>query len=179
MNDKLSVIARNDSSIRLNGLAEFATPSFSGVQGDGNYGFEPTISTPAEFITSADYSIFTLNRPALNYGFKSYGLVRSLISQPVDDAFKGGITIHIPELEDESVKELQERMEEEGDLESAKSVFCWTRLFGGAGLVVVTDQDPSTPIDTDKLTNKMLRFLSADRWELILSGMTVNSPLDV
>ena len=176
MNETTTALARTDANQRLNSLAEFAIPSFSGVQGDGNYGFEPTISTPAEFITSADYSTFTLNRPALNYGFKSYGLVRSLISQPVDDAFKGGITIHIPELEDEDVKELQERMEDEGDLETAKSTFCWTRLFGGAGTITVTDQDPSTPLDMDKLFGKMLRFLSADRWELILSGMTVNAP---
>ena len=47
MNETITALARTDANQRLNSLAEFAIPSFSGVQGDGNYGFEPTISTPA------------------------------------------------------------------------------------------------------------------------------------
>ena len=174
MSDALQVVV--EPAFRNNSLADFAIPSFSGVQGDGAYGCEPTLSTPAEFINSADYNTLTLNRPVLNYGLKTYGLVRSVVSQPVDDAFKGGIDISIPELEDEDVDELQEKMDEEGDLEVGKSVFNWARLFGGSGLIAVTDQDPGTPLDETKLQGQMLRFLSADRWELVLSGMTVNAP---
>jgi hypothetical protein len=69
-------------------------------------------------------------------------------------------------------------MEEEGDLEVAKSVFHWTRLFGGAGLIPVTNQDPSTPLDETKLEGQMLRFIAADRWELLLSGMRPASSED-
>ena len=176
MSETLEVVHPATRMERMNSLAEIAIPSFSGIQGDGAYGFEATLSTPEQFITSADYSTLTLNRPALNYGFKTYGLVRSLIRQPVDDAFKGGIDIDIPEIDDpDEMEKLLQLMEDEGDLEVAKSVFTWDRLFGGAGLIVVTDQDPSTPLDEAKLEGKLLRFLSADRWELILSGLNVSS----
>jgi uncharacterized protein len=162
-----------DDSVRTNGLADLAIPDFTASYGlMGGNPLEPSISTPREFITSADYNTFTLNRPGLSYGFKSYGLVRAICRQPVDDAFKGGIEIEIPEIEDpEEHAGLLETMEDSDDLGVVKSVFTWLRLFGGAGLVVVTEQDPSTPLNPKALEGSLLRFLSADRWELLLSGL--------
>ena len=52
----------------VNSLADLTIPDFTANynygQNNGNP-FEPTVSTPWELITSTDYGIFTLNRPAL------------------------------------------------------------------------------------------------------------------
>ncbi len=163
---------------RVNSLADLACSDFA-VQPSGSNNqnpFEPNVSTPDTFITSADYGTFTLNRWGLTYGYKSFGVIQTVVSQPVDDAFRGGIDIDIPELDDEDLALLHEAMEEGDDIMQAKLVGYWDRLFGGAGLITVTDQDPSTPLDLRKLHNQRLKFMAADRWELILSGLMTSGP---
>lgn len=154
---------------RMNSLAELVS-EVSGPNG-GNP-FEPTISQPWTFIESADYNTLTLNRIALTYGFKTFGLVRKFIRMPVDDAFKGGIEIEIPELTDpKDLKALQELIKKEGDLDIAKDVATWARLFGGSGLIVVTDQAADSEFNPDSIgEGDRLKFLAADRWELTMSG---------
>lgn len=155
---------------RLNSLAELAVADYG--NGNGGNPFEPTASTPYTFIESADYNTFTLNRTALTYGFKTFGLVRSFIRTPVDDAFRGGVDITIPEIDDpDALKELHELMERENDLDVVKDVMTWGRLFGGSALLVATDQDPSTPLKPDSIKiGERMKFIAADRWELIMAG---------
>lgn len=165
------------SERRLNGLADVATLDYIGPSGTNNQNpFEPNVSTPETFVTSADYGTFTLNRWGLTYGYKSYGVVQAVVTHPVDDAFRGGIDIEIPEMDEEDLALLHEAMEEGDDIMQAKLVGYWDRLFGGAGLIVITDQDPSTPLDLKNLENQPLKFLAADRWELILSGLMTAGP---
>jgi uncharacterized protein len=163
--------ATDDANTRLNSLVDLALVEPNPMLGSNPY--EPTVSTPATFIESADYSTLTLNRPALTYGFKSFGLVRTFIRQPVDDALAGGLDIEIPEWDEEEVKELLELMEEEDDFGIVKDGMTWARLFGGAGIIPVTEEDPSRPLRDDEVTEgSRLKFLAADRWELTLAGFT-------
>lgn len=168
----------SDRETKLNSLADLAIPDFSGVYGSNNGNpFEPTISTPATLLESADYGILTLNRPGITYAYKSFSMVQAVVDKPVDDAFRGGIEIKIPEIDDpEDLALLHEAMELGQDLEIAKLVMKWDRLFGGAGLIPVTEQDPSTPLNPNALHGSRLKFLAADRWELILSGLMTAGP---
>lgn len=162
----------------VNSLADIAVPDFSGVYGQNNGNpYEPTISTPATLLESADYGILTLNRTGITYAYKTFSMAQKVVDAPVDDAFRGGIEIKIPEISDaEDMAELYEAMEMGNDLETAKLVMKWDRLFGGAGLIVNTDQDPSTPLNPARLNNGRLGFIAADRWELILSGLMTAGP---
>lgn len=159
----------------LGEYADFCAQSALGLNPQGPFGCEPTISTPWTMIGSADYGTFTLNRTALNYVYKTFGLVRTFIRQPVDDAFRGGIIIEIPEMDDpDAMRDLKEAMTNNNDLDVAKDVATWARLFGGAGLISVTNQDPSTPFRPDSVKQGApLAFVAADRWELTMSGLAL------
>jgi phage-related protein (TIGR01555 family) len=179
MSDALTVAPPERSAIEatnsLGDYADFCASSALGLGQMGPFGMEPTISTPWTMIGSADYGTFTLNRTALNYVYKTFGLVRTFIRQPVDDAFRGGIIVEIPELDDpDALKLLGEAMETAGDLDVVKDAATWARLFGGAGLITATNQDPSAPFNPDSIRQgDKLAFVAADRWELTMSGLAL------
>ena len=134
-----------------------------------------TIAQPWTFVEGAAYTPFTLNRIALSYGYMSYGLVQTVVDQPVEDAFRGGLEIESKELDNDDLEELHRVMEEMGDIKQIKDTLKWARLYGGAGLIIVTDQNPTTELKPDRIKEGSdLRFLAADRWELILTALSIS-----
>jgi phage-related protein (TIGR01555 family) len=158
-------MTRITNDLGLTGLVEgvFNAP--------GQYGQSEVISQPYTFSEGIQYTPFTLNRIALNYGYMALGLVQALINLPVEDAFRGGVEIETDELDEEDIKLLQKYMEENGDLESIEEARIWARLFGGGGLLIETeDDDTKKPLQPKKLKpDSVLRFVPADRWELTLT----------
>jgi phage-related protein (TIGR01555 family) len=168
---QLTIVDTIPVETRLNSLADLATPDM--MQGP----FQAAATSTDTMEASADFGVLTLNRILLSYAFKTFGLVDAVCSVPVNDAFRGKIKIEIPEITDkDDLEKLYEVIEREGDWDIAKQVATWDRLFGGAGLIAVTDQDPSTPLNEKKLHGGKLQFLAADRWELILGGNLLASP---
>ncbi len=141
----------------------------------GNSQGSEVIAQPGTFIHGAAYTPFTLNRIALSYGYMSYGLVQTAIDAPVDDAFRGGIEIECAELDEDQLAELHRKMKTSRDIEQIKATAKWARLYGGAGLIVASEQDFTTPIDTEAIgPDSKLAFIPADRWELILSQISIS-----
>ncbi len=133
------------------------------------------IAQPFTFSDGMSYTPFTLNRIALSYGYMSYGLVQTVIDQPVEDAFRGGLTIESKELDEEDIKTLMQAIEENNDLDAIKDTARWARLYGGAGLIINTGQNPSSNFREKGITEgSELAFIAADRWELILSTLTLD-----
>jgi phage-related protein (TIGR01555 family) len=141
----------------------------------GLYGQSETISQPYTFAQGIQYTPMTLNRIALSYGYMGYGLVQTLIDMPVEDAFRGGVEIITDEVDEEELKELYRFMEENKDWDAIKTTEKWARLFGGAALLIETeDADNRKPLNKDKLKpESVLRFIPADRWELLLTGTSM------
>lgn len=138
-----------------------------------------TIAEPWTFSEGAAYTPFTLNRIALSYGYMTYGLVDAVIDVPVEDAFRGGLEIDSKELDEDDIAELHKAMEEAGDLKAIKDTIKWARLFGGAGLIAATDQDPRKPM-LDLRQGENLKFVDADRWELLLTLVSISGqPISV
>lgn len=152
---------------RVNGL-EDVVASFSNP-----YQTSEPIAQPWTFIRGESYTPITLNRIALSYGYMTYGLVQAVVDVPVEDAFRGGIEIESKELDEEDVDELLRAMEENGDLKAIKDTIKWARLFGGAGLIAATDQDPATPL-RELTKGAELKFVDADRWELMLVFLSIS-----
>lgn len=159
-----------ERAIRINALADLVDPQsiFTATPFQSQ-----TIAQPWTFAMGASYSPFTLNRIALNYGYMSYGLVQDVIDMPVDDAFRGGLEIESDELDPDDIKELLKRMEEEGDWDAIKQTAKWARLFGGAGLIIGTDQNPKSPL-RDLAEGAELKFIDADRWEVLLTTISIS-----
>ena len=134
-----------------------------------------TIAQPFTFSEGMAYTPFTLNRIALSYGYMSYGLVQTVVDQPVEDAFRGGLDVHSPELDEEDLKKFHAAMEEAKDLHALKDVCKWARLYGGAGLIINTGQPPAAKFRPESIKEgSELGFIAADRWELILNALSIS-----
>ena len=156
-----------------------------------------TAALPFTLAESNAYTPLTLNRILLSYSYMTQGLVQTVIRQPVDDAFRKGFSVLTDELDDEEKKVLMNALKRprrlirskmfkrqlnpaaavnlgHSDLRVAMEVLNWSRLYGGAGLIVNTDQDFRSPLDVEKIgKDSPLEFIAADRWELILSQTNI------
>lgn len=181
----------------MNSLSDLVDGVFSGVSCGDSY--PQTVSLPFTLADSNNYTPLTLNRILLSYSFMTQGLVQTVVKQPVEEAFRGGLTIKSSELDEDEIKLLQTALKKSrkmdwkdkrdrfatrrmnpnasvtlgnSDIRVAMDVLNWSRLFGGSGLVVNTDQDFRTPLNVEKINaDSPLEFLAADRWELILQTL--------
>jgi phage-related protein (TIGR01555 family) len=194
LNDAKKVDARADE--RLNWIEDL----FSGEQGYSGATTAPS-SLPFTLSESNNYTPLTLNRILLSYSYMTQGLVQTVIKQPVEDAFRGRFKIISQELDDVEKADLMAVMFarrevelgqdhpirhmmlamgmagvdlDDSDIDSAKDTQTWARLYGGAGMIINTDQKLSETFNPDRLTeDSPLQFIAADRWELILSQINI------
>lgn len=106
-------------------------------------------------------------RQVLNQLYVEIGLVQTIVDVPCDDAFKGGIEIKSKQLDENQIEELQVSLDRDDDLTIACQAQKWNRLFGGAGILILTDQDPIEPLDVKLIDQDTpLEFRAVDMWEL-------------
>lgn len=115
----------------------------------------------------ARWYLISNNRQLISEAYAEYGLVQTVVDLPVDDGFRGGIDIKSKHLDEDDIKNLKKQMEYCDDIEEIKQSRKWNRLYGGAGLLIMTDQDPSTPLDVKKIKkDSKLEFRAIDMWEM-------------
>ncbi len=96
------------------------------------------------------------------------GLVQTIVDVPVDDGMRGGVQIKSSQLDEDQIEELQTTLERDGDLATVGQAAKWNRLFGGAGVLVLTDQDPESPLQLDAIgPDSAVEFRAVDMWELM------------
>lgn len=110
------------------------------------------------------YAPLTINRNLLSFMYSEHGIIQTAVEQPIQDALRGGIDIESQELDADDIKELQADIENVGSLERLREGETWKRLFGGGGLIINMDVDPTQPFRHE--TTKNLEFYAVDRWEL-------------
>ena len=109
----------------------------------------------------------SLNRALLAQTYLEHGIVQVLIDQPVDDAFRGGITIICPELSPDDIKDIDAYLHREQVINTYAQALKWSRLYGGAGIIINAGQDFTKPIRIAGITEKTkLLFHAVDKWEL-------------
>src|ERR1700677_2249351 len=98
-------------------------------------------------------------RQVLNQCYVEIGLIQTIVDVPCDDAFRGGIDIKSKQLDEDQINELQVSLDRDDDLNTASQAQKWNRLFGGAGILILTDQDPETPLELESIDkNTPLEF---------------------
>lgn len=116
---------------------------------------------------NTSYSLLTIQRIILNYLFVNHGIIQTCIEQPVQDALRGGFEINSKELDEDDINEIQNFIEENNVLDMLLETMTWVRLFGGGGIIINCEEDPSEPFNIENVKySKKLKFYSADRWEL-------------
>ena len=106
-------------------------------------------------------------RQLLSEMYVEIGLVQTIVDLPIEDALRGGVKIISHQLEESQIEELRNSLDRDNDLVAIAQGAKWSRLFGGGGVLILTDQDPETPLDIKKITKKEeLEFRAVDMWEL-------------
>ena len=107
------------------------------------------------------------DRPTLTYAYTTHGIIQTLIDQPIEDAFRGGIDIMSGELDADNIQELQNFLKENEIIEEVKDLAKWNRLYGGGGMVINTVGKSDKPLNVNAINEHTpLSFQAADLWEL-------------
>jgi phage-related protein (TIGR01555 family) len=106
--------------------------------------------------------------------YVEHGIIRTIVDVPVDDAMRGGVEIKSKQLDPEEIEKLEAIMERLDILDSViGQAHKWNRLFGGAGILIMSDQDPETPLVVERLHGSNLEFRAVDMWELFYDKQNV------
>lgn len=115
-------------------------------------------------------------RQILSQIYCEHGLVQTLIDQPVEDAFRKGYKIKTKQMSEDEIEELDLKVKESGLNEVITQAFKWNRLFGGAGILIITGQDPNTPLEKLNVGDP-LSFRALDMWELFYSKQNTSDTM--
>lgn len=182
MKKKKPVLKKNPSNtqntIQNEMNAEEALMIKNGLS-DAIMGTDPTFGsqlsqTDTLFKNNRWYLISNL-RQLLSEIYVEHGLIKTVVDLPVDDGLRAGFEIHTKMLDPEQIDQLQADMERKDDLQAMGQALKWNRLFGGAGVLIITDQDPKTPFDIKSITEDTpLEFRAVDMWELFHDMMNTD-----
>ncbi len=162
--DPVPAVIENELPIS-NGLADaIGFGSFPGNQGSP---FTEQISSSTTLFKNLRWYLVSNFRQVLSEAYVEIGLVQTIVDVPVDDALRGGVIIKSGQLDEDEIAELTLSLDRDGDLVIAGQAAKWNRLFGGAGILILTDQDPETPLEIDAIgEDTRLEFRAVDMWEL-------------
>ncbi len=143
-----------------------------GFPGNGGMGFpgnpfSEQLSDTTTLFKNLRWFLVSNYRQLLSELYVEIGLIQAIVDVPVDDALRGGIEIKSGQLDEDEIKELQISLDRDDDINTAGQAAKWNRLFGGAGLLIMTEQDPEEPLDIEAITDDSeLEFRAVDMWEL-------------
>jgi hypothetical protein len=133
------------------------------------------VSDPSTMFTNLRWFFVSNFRQVLSQAYVELGLVQTVVDLPVDDALRGGIAIRSGQLSDEQIADLQTSVDRDDDLRTVGQAAKWMRLFGGAGILIITDQDPEQPFNIKEITkDSPLEFRAVDLWELFWDQQNID-----
>lgn len=139
-------------------------------EGWGTPGWGVQLSQTDTLFKNNRWYLISNMRQLLSELYVEHGLVQTIIDVPVDDGLRGGIEIHTQQLSEDEITELQTEMKRKNDLGIVAQALKWNRLFGGAGIVIITDQAPDTDLQLTLIKeNTPVQFRAVDMWELYWS----------
>ncbi len=105
------------------------------------------------------------NRVLLEFAYRSSFLIGAAVDTMADDMTRKGITISA-KMEAANKSDLEEFWDEAAIWDELNNTLKWSRLYGGALLVVLIDgQDMSTPLNRETINKGQFKgVMSLDRW---------------
>lgn len=127
---------------------------------------QSNVAAIGEVLSEASPYLLSLRYIQLSNTYKSNGFARLAVDLPVQDAFRdGGFTLDSQTLSADELLQLQELMQDKGDIITIKDCAKWGRLFGGGVVLLNCGQNPNTPLSPETLKDKEVEFLACDRWQ--------------
>lgn len=153
-------------------IANSLTDLVTSLGFESNFGVQ--LSQTATLMKNNRNYFISNDRTTLSYSYTTHGIIQTLVDQPIEDAFKGGLILKSDELDAEDIQSLQSYIKEDDLLETYKELGKWVRLYGGGGLVINTVGNSDKELNIDQINeNTPLSFYAADLWEL---HKTANQP---
>ncbi len=166
-------IKNETENIIRNGLADAI--GYNNLGGQSNISQGTQLSQVSTLFNNNRWYLISNMRQLLSQLYVEHGVVKTLIDIPVDDAFRGGIEISTKQLDEDQIKELQVCLSNNNDIEVVKQACKWNRLFGGAGILIITDQDCTRPLNVKAITaDSPLEFKAVDMWELYYTQQNID-----
>lgn len=150
-----------------------ASPGYplSGVFDMFGFGQSSAASQPWEMSNSNSYNLISLQRIMLSYAYVLHGPIRTLVDQPVYDAFRGGFKVKTDEVSAEEIEDMHREIKRLKLTRKMIEALRWDRLFGGAGIIINVDEDYQKPFKVENIKeSSKIEFKVADRWELAWNG---------
>lgn len=171
-------MAQTKKDKKQNSLADFA----GNIQSWGLAPFNPFTPQNSRLDTifiNTRWNLISNYRTVLSEAYAEYGIVQTLVEQPVSDAFSKGFDITTEQLDTSQKKKLETYLEKYQIVQKIQQALIWARLYGGGGLVIMTEQNPSLPLDISAINEDTpLDFVAADMWELYKDNYKVWNPWD-
>lgn len=171
-------MAQTKKDKKQNSLADFA----GNIQSWGLAPFNPFTPQNSRLDTifiNTRWNLISNYRTVLSEAYAEYGIVQTLVEQPVSDAFSKGFDISTEQLDSSQKKKLETYLEKYQIVQTIQQAIIWARLYGGGGIVIMTDQNPSLPLDVSAINEDTpLEFVAADMWELYKDNYKVWNPWD-
>ena len=169
-------MAQTKTNKKKNSLADFA----GSIQSWGLAPFNPFTPQNSRLDTifiNTRWNLISNYRTVLSEAYAEYGIVQTLVEQPVSDAFSKGFDITTEQLNTTQKKELDNYVEKKQIIQKIQQAIIWSRLYGGGGVVVMTDQNPALPLDVSAIKeDSELDFVPADMWELYKDNYKIWNP---
>jgi len=168
---------RNDEQI-LNSLGNLASSLTNyGLFPMGGYGTQLS-QADTMWINNRWYLISNM-RQMISEMYVEHGIVQTLVDQPVDDAFRSGVVLKSGQLDPEDLEKLMDFCERRGVFRSIIQAAKWARLYGGGAILIITDQDPRTPLNLKAINEKTpIEFRPVDMWELYHNRLNREGDID-
>lgn len=142
------------------------------LNGLGPYGLDtlpngPEISNINTVFGNLRWYLISNLRQVLSQMYVEFGVIKTIVDVPVDDAFRKGIKVISKQLSEDQIKELHVVIDQDNDVGVYAQGCKWNRLYGGAGVITLTGQDWETPLDIRKIAiDELVAFRAVDMWEL-------------
>ena len=112
------------------------------------------------------------NQPELlDAMYAANAIIKRFIQMPVNDSMVHGYEIRTNELSEDEIKTLRRKMIREKDDEVIRQGVMWSRLWGGGGLLFITNGDYSRQFNEEEVVNSDLEIKAVDRWEITHGGL--------
>lgn len=109
----------------------------------------------------------------LEAAYQSNWIARRIVDVPNEDATREWRTFNGAE-----AQEIAQEEKRLGLQQLYQNASCWSDLYGGAGMIMITNQDLAKPLDVHKIKKGDLKkFIVLDRWDLSAQEFNFTNPL--
>lgn len=165
--------------------AEIVANSLSGLAEQLNFGVGwsgfpdgPQISSADSLWLNNRWYMVSNMRQLLSQLYVEHGVIQTLIDQPVIDAFRVGFEVKSSQLSQDEIEQILAYCEKNQVIHNIIQAIQWARLYGGGGILIITNQDPAAPFRIQDIKpDDPLELRAVDMWELFYDSLNTSSTL--